>query len=71
MTVTVTLRSTPRFQVVEGSSSGHCCFDATVIDGNRLNAAGGLYRTCECFDIEDAKMIAGLLNKQAEAESRA
>lgn len=61
-----------RYIVVEGSQSGHCCFDATVVDTSRPvvynetpYAPNGVQRyepVCECFDNEDARAIADALN---------
>lgn len=44
--------------VIEGSKSGHCCFDFTVVDTTKKNES-----VCECFDREDAELIAEALNK--------
>lgn len=49
-----------RYKVIEHSVSGHCCFEATVID--TLN--GNDEMICESFDIDDAKMIANKLNEE-------
>jgi hypothetical protein len=65
--------SEPRFRVVEGSQSGHCCFDATVVDALAfadLPSAGpvGTPRfkaLCECLDAGDATAIADALNAAA------
>lgn len=58
-----------RYQVVDGSESGHCCFEATVVDVQRPNPAhpNFFYQMCECFDINDAKLIAEALNGQPDA----
>jgi len=61
-----------RYKVVEGSESGHCCFDATVVDTEqpRFHYAPehpqymkqmGLW-ICECFEVEEANMICDVLN---------
>lgn len=62
-----------RFEVISGSNSAHCCFEATVIDTSKptiihgkhyVNSKGELdYETiCECFKISDANEIAKALN---------
>jgi hypothetical protein len=57
-----------RYRVVEGSQSAHCCFEATVVDTTRpLMVAGEHYlgrfeEVCECFEVEDAELIAAALN---------
>ena len=33
-----------RYQVVEDSQSGHCCFDATVVDTSKLEIINGEHR---------------------------
>ena len=56
----------PRYIVVEGSDTGHCCFEASVLDTAKcksINAYRGFGRVCESFDIYDAIMIAESLNK--------
>jgi len=40
---------------------GHCCFEASVVDREGVIL-------CETFDIEDAKMIAEVLNNMKEKE---
>lgn len=68
-------RDQPRYQVVPESQSGHCCFEATVVDATRpdLRSTDGKHyqdsdgylrykQVCECFDLEDAKRIAAALN---------
>ena len=67
---------TNRYQVIERSESGHCCFECTVVDTSRpdMSADGGkapmiidgrqIYETvCECFSIENAKLVAEALNR--------
>lgn len=62
-----------RYAIYEGSQSGHCCFDATVVDTTKPHIIGGKhykgsdgqyhYETvCECFDREDAERICAALN---------
>lgn len=69
-----------RYQVVTQSESGHCCFEATVVDTEKPHP---YYKDkfdwiCECFDVEQAELIADALNRAEEekkertrAESRA
>ncbi len=54
-----------RYQVIEGSVTGHCCFEATVVDTSRLNTAGYVRYSeivCECYSMEDAQLICDALN---------
>jgi hypothetical protein len=53
-----------RFQVIEGSHSAHCCFDASVIDTSRPKDGPLSQCVCECFEEEDADLIARLLNQE-------
>lgn len=62
-----------RYIVVEGSVSGHCCFEWTVADLSKPTLINGehyspkgvpqYWNICECFDEEDAAAIASALNK--------
>lgn len=49
-------RKDMRYQVIEGSGTGHCCFGATVVDTSRPNTV------CECFSMKDAQLICDALN---------
>lgn len=61
-----------RYRVLPKSRSGHCCFEATVIDteqptivhGEHCRHDGELqYETiCECFTQEDAELVCEALN---------
>jgi len=51
-----------RYKVVEGSESGHCCFEATVVDTQTPNPMFYNELVCECFDMERAQKIADTLN---------
>jgi hypothetical protein len=61
-----------RYKVLDGSQSGHCCFDATVVDTTKPtiirgkpwpNAENPQYKAvCECFDSDAAELIAKTLN---------
>lgn len=59
---------TARFVVVDGSESSHCCFRATVVDTAKpliirdQHYEGQFEELCECFDLEDAELIARALN---------
>lgn len=64
---------TDRYKVLDGSESGHCCFEATVVDttkplliaGNRYEGSDGEPKCeaiCECFEKEDAEQICEALN---------
>lgn len=59
---------TDRYIVFEKSQSGHCCFQATVVDMLRPeynDSSGKLLwynSVCECFEIDDANRIAAALN---------
>jgi hypothetical protein len=64
-----------RYRVVEGSQSGHCCFDFTVVDTERPEIIGGKpyvvdgvphYESiCECLEREQADLIVNALNASA------
>lgn len=57
-----------RYMVVDGSQSHHRCFDVTVVDTTRPVLIGGKHYEnqfepiCECFDKQDADLIAEALN---------
>ena len=62
-----------RYQIYNGSQSGHCCFEATVIDKTKPEIINGKHwkddsgqyhyaNICECFSLEDAEMICQALN---------
>lgn len=61
-----------RYIIYEGSKSARCCFEATVMDSTKPEIIGGKhyedyggkhYETvCECFSIEDAKLVCNALN---------
>jgi hypothetical protein len=60
---------TDRYEVREGSLSRHCCFTASIVDLDRQQFPGiggelgkKPYQLAECFDIEDAHLIAAALN---------
>lgn len=51
-----------RYKVVAGSSSQHCCFDYTIVDTGNLDGFGFPESICECFEVEDATLVAAALN---------
>lgn len=52
-----------RYQVVEGSQSAHCCFEATVVDTTKPTGYNGQFeQVCECFEVSDARTICDALN---------
>lgn len=59
----------PRYEVVKGSQSGHCCFEATVVDTQRPVIYHGVHykdqyeAVCESFSVADAELIAAALNR--------
>lgn len=59
-----------RYKAVPNSQSGHCCFDATVVDTTRPVMHGDKHynnqyeEVCESFEMEDAIQIAKALNAQ-------
>jgi len=69
-----------RYVIYKGSSTGHCCFEATVmdstkptiIDGERREDSGGkrYWPVCECLDMEDALRVAEALNAMEDVPSR-
>lgn len=59
-----------RYKVKKYSVTGHCCFEATVVDtetptllsdGSQIRSFSAL---CECLDVKQAKLIAKVLNAQ-------
>jgi hypothetical protein len=52
-----------RYRVIAGSQSGHCCFDATVVDTTKpIPQSDRFEEVCECFEVEQATLIANALN---------
>ena len=53
-----------RYKVVEGSQSGHCCFDWTVVDANTPHEVfkDEFEAVCECFEQEQAVLVCKALN---------
>lgn len=70
-----TQKKQPRYKVVGGSQSAHCCFTATVVDTyNPVIIDGEHYenqfaQVCECFDLEDAEKIADALNASSQGDA--
>ncbi len=62
-----------RYEVIRDSTTGHCCFEATVVDTENvtyLDRVTPRYAAvCECMDVSDAERICTLLN-EADARSR-
>jgi hypothetical protein len=66
-----------RFKVVDGSTSCHCCFEATVVDTTKPIVFGDkpyirdgepqFEAICECFDKADAERIAAAMNGKEAA----
>lgn len=60
-----------RYKAIGVSQSGHCCFEATVVDTTRPVMIGGEHykeqfeAVCECFSAGEANMIADALNRTA------
>lgn len=62
------MKTESRYRVVDGSVSGHCCFEASVVD---TQVPHPIYKdqpgwVCECFEVENAKHIAEALNAAEE-----
>lgn len=53
-----------RYAVVLGSQTAHCCFEATVVDTHERSSIfpDQFIPICECFNVEDAQLIANALN---------
>lgn len=52
----------PRYIWKKGSESGHCCFEATVVDTHSTEYHASGDWICECFDEKDAEKICAALN---------
>jgi hypothetical protein len=57
-----------RYKLVEESDSGHCCFKASILDTDKPIRRGDgsivedqFESVCECFELDSAKKILGLL----------
>lgn len=68
-----------RYQAIDESQSGHCCFNATVVDTTKLEIINGEQRkdldgrflyeiVCECFNLKDAQLICDALNAKDAME---
>lgn len=58
-----------RYRVTEESETGHCCFEASVLDTSAPDPRrdGSIIKesfdvVCECFTVEAAQKIAAALN---------
>lgn len=70
---------TQRYIVQSGSDSGHCCFEASVVDTTRptmfgaehyhRNGIPSYHCVCECFEEREAQNIAYTLNKEHERKT--
>ena len=56
--------------IVKGSTTAHCCFEATVLDTTQRSACYDNYfkNIAECLDIDDAREIARALNGGTPAD---
>jgi len=55
-----------RYEARKGSQSYHCCFEWTVVDTHRpMGYKQNCHPMCECFDREEADLIANALNRNA------
>lgn len=56
--------ATSRYTVLPVSQSGHCCFEATVVDTTKPSTAvaGQFEAVCECFTLGQANLVATALN---------
>lgn len=68
-----------RYVIFEGSFSGHCCFEFSVMDTTKPEIDGdgellvfdgqACYETiCECFTKEDAETVCAALNSQTPGQ---
>jgi hypothetical protein len=58
-----------RYIIVEGSSSGHCCFQYTIVDTLEGKESYGDYwkkSLCETFERAEAEIICVALNKHSQ-----
>ena len=67
-----------RYQLVEKSASGHCCFKASILDTDAPverrdgGIVDGQFRVvCECFELDAAKNILTQLNTKTASQQRA
>lgn len=62
-----------RYKIIEGSETGHCCFESTIVDTHRFNEVpeGSLASklppkpviVAEVFNLSDAELIVDALNE--------
>lgn len=55
----------PRYQVVGGSETAHCCFEASVLDMGRA-LDGRPVLVCECLDRAEAELVCNALNREVK-----
>lgn len=61
--------SQERYAVVEGSQTGHCCFEATVVDLHAPTGFADHYTPiCECGVAWEARKICDALNAANKSE---
>jgi hypothetical protein len=53
-----------RYQVIDYSVSGHCCFEYTVVD--MATGCDAYKSVCECFSRAAAEQVARALNAEEE-----
>jgi hypothetical protein len=63
-----------RYRVVNESVTGHCCFEASVVDllqpiitGDGQAGSGRFFSVCECLEVARANEIAAALNATGTA----
>lgn len=74
-------RLADRYIIMNGSISGHCCFEFSVLDTTKPEIIGGKHyeddkgkhyeAVCECFDEESAILICNSLNSLNVKDHRA
>lgn len=59
-----------RYKILDGSDSGHCCFEYTVIDTSKPQSwdKDRYELVCETFTKEDAELICNCLNYHEECK---
>lgn len=64
---------TDRYKIEEGSESGHCCFQFSIVDTHTphpvYGSQGVLKDVCETFDKESATLICDALNATTVAKA--
>ena len=56
-----TVKTGNLYEIVEGSVSGHCCFEFSIMKifwrEKEYGGSDTTFCACECFDIKDAELI--------------